>query len=75
MIYPKKSIKFYIGTTSKAALLVTSQHKVRIRLYNFYCSSFFVRFISKLEIGETENGLGVLMQGANYRDDGFIAEI
>jgi len=35
---------------------------------------FFV-FIHKLQIRETENLLGVLMQGANYCDDGFIAAI
>ena len=27
-----------------------------------------------VEFGEAENLLGVLMQGANYGDDGFIAE-
>ncbi len=28
-----------------------------------------------VEFGEAENLLGVLMQGANYGDGGFIAEI
>jgi hypothetical protein len=31
--------------------------------------------VPKLKIGETENWLGVLMQGANYCGDGFIAAI
>jgi len=41
----------------------------------YFASASIAGSVLMVEIGETENLLGVLMQGENYCDDGFIAEI